>query len=428
MTLTTLRRSVLAALAAVSLLQTLPAQQAPATPPPSPTPAPSPSPGPSTPSTPGRTPGTTPFPSERQQRQQFPEFERPIIISGKVMMDDGMPPPEPILIERVCNGNARPEQYTDTKGRFSFALGQNQGMFQDASVGNMNDDLSFPGQSIGRGTMNPSMAPGGRRAITERDLVNCEIRAALPGHRSDVVPLAGRRVLDNPDIGTLILRRVANVQGLTFSMTTALAPKDAKKAFEKGLDAAKKSKWADAQAQFQKAVDLYPKYAVAWHELGRVHAMQKNDAEARKAFGEAVGADEKFVKPLIDLAQVAARENKWEEVVQTTDRVIKLNPYDFPGAFFMNSIGNLQMQRYDEAEKSAREAMKLDPRNTVPKTQHILGIILANKQDYEGAAKHMRQYLELAPNARDIDVVKKQLAEVDRLQAAKGAAPQQPQQ
>ncbi|HBY58977.1 MAG TPA: hypothetical protein DEH78_04100 [Solibacterales bacterium] len=334
------------------------------------------------------------------------------------MVDDGLPPPEPVLIERICNGQPRPEGYTDSKGRFSVTLGQNQGMFQDASVGNMNDD-PFAGNTIGRGSTNPTMTPGGRRPITERDLAGCEIRASLPGYRSDIIPLAGRRVLDNPEIGTIFLKRIAGVQGLTYSMTTALAPKEAKKAYEKGLESAKKTKWAEAQTHFQKAVDLYPKYAIAWHELGRVMAMQKNDADARKAFGEAFAADDKFVKPLIDLAQVAARESKWDEVVETTDRVIKLNPYDFAGAYFMNSIGNLQMQKYDEAEKSAREALKLDPRNTVPKTQHIMGIILANKQDYEGAAKHMRQYLQLAPNARDTEIVKKQLAEIDRLIAGK---------
>src|SRR5262249_7260716 len=62
-------------------------------------------------------PGTDP----RQQQPQMPtDMQRPMYVEGKVMMDDGTPPPEPVTIERVCNGNPRPEAYTDTKGRFHF--------------------------------------------------------------------------------------------------------------------------------------------------------------------------------------------------------------------------------------------------------------------------------------------------------------------
>ena len=84
---------------------------------------------------PGNT-GRNPFPQgqDPNQRQQMPEMQRSIFLSGKVMLDDGTPPPEPVTIERVCNGNPRPEGYTDTKGRFSFELGRNSAMMADAST------------------------------------------------------------------------------------------------------------------------------------------------------------------------------------------------------------------------------------------------------------------------------------------------------
>ena len=48
---------------------------------------------------------------------------QPIFISGRVLLDGGMAPPEPVLIERVCNGMSRREGYTDGKGHFEFQLG-----------------------------------------------------------------------------------------------------------------------------------------------------------------------------------------------------------------------------------------------------------------------------------------------------------------
>jgi tetratricopeptide (TPR) repeat protein len=356
---------------------------------------------------------------------QFPDMQRPIFLSGKVVLEDGTPPPDNVVIERVCNGIARPEGYTDSKGRFSFQLGQNQHMMQDASVSSA-ADAGFGSNSPGMGAGGRGFpgGPGGGRGISERDLMGCELRANLAGYRSEIVNLSGRRVMDNPDVGTIILRRLGNVEGFTISATSALAPKDAKKAYDKGREAFRKQKWADAQKELEKATQLYPKYAVAWFDLGLVHERANNVEEARKAYTQALDADPKFVKPYLQIAGFQARENKWQEVADTTDRVIKMNPYDFPVAYFYNSVANLNLQKLDAAEKSAVEGKKIDTRRSIPKIDHVLGIILANKHDYSNAAQHLKSYLLAAPNASDAEMVRKQLAEVEKTLAAKGG--QQP--
>ena len=49
-----------------------------------------------------------------------------------------------------------------------------------------------------------------------------------------MVSLSNIHYMDNPDIGTIILHRLGKVDGLTVSVVSALAPKDARKAYEKG--------------------------------------------------------------------------------------------------------------------------------------------------------------------------------------------------
>src|SRR5258705_8153795 len=78
---------------------------------------------PAPPSTGGNAGGTptrprTPFPPDSGPGQ------RPIFISGTVVLSDGLPLTERAKIERVCNGAPRTETYTDKKGHFSFQLGQ----------------------------------------------------------------------------------------------------------------------------------------------------------------------------------------------------------------------------------------------------------------------------------------------------------------
>lgn len=347
--------------------------------------------------------------------------QMPVFLSGKVVVDDGMPPPEPVTIERVCNGGTpRPEGYTNSKGHFSIQLGNNMSTMADASVGNAQDSSDITGLS-----RNGSNMPGmpGQRGFSERELMGCEIRASLPGYRSQPVSLAGRRLLDNPDLGTIILKRLGAVEGLTTSMTTLQAPKDAKKSYEKAVNAIKKNKDEDAKKELQKAVDLYPKYAIAWHELGGVHERAQSFEEARANYAKALDADPKFVKPYIQLAGLAAREQKWKEVDETTDRVLKLNPFDFPAAYFYNAVANLNLQNLDDAEKSAREGIKQDELHRIPKLEHVLGVILAQKSDFSGAAEHMRAYLKFSPKAGDAESVRRQIAQAEKESAAASALP-----
>jgi Flp pilus assembly protein TadD len=355
---------------------------------------------------PGRDPNQGRFPQDN--RSQFPDIQqqRVFMFSGKVMLDDGTPPPEPVVIERVCGGMPRPEAYTDSKGRFSFQLGQNQHMMMDASVGSSDPFGSSIGQRTG--------VPGGGSNISERDLMNCELRAALPGFRSDVVSLAGRRSLDNPDVGTLVLHRLAKVDGFTFSGTSLYAPKDSKKAFEKGQKAAKKKKWDEAERELLKATSAYSQYAVAWYELGMTYQQQSKLEEAKNAYAAAVKADAKYISPYAQLARIAAAEKKWDESAEHSGKVIKLNPYYSPDIYFISGLANLNANKLDAAEEHAREGLKMDAGHRNPKIAHLLGVILAQKQDYAGAAENMRAYLKYAPQAADAENVKRQLSEVEK--------------
>ncbi|HXA63867.1 MAG TPA: hypothetical protein VNV82_01885 [Bryobacteraceae bacterium] len=336
---------------------------------------------------------------------------RPVLLTGKVVMEDGTPPPEPVTIQLICRATPRSIGYTDSKGGFAVDLNdrKNAGTFADASE----DPNSFGGNS---GRPN-SLNPGGNSnsGITGRALMGCDLRASLAGFRSDVMHLDARHSLDNPEVGTIVLRRLANVEGLTISATSALAPKDAKNAFQKAQNFERQQKWADAGKEFRKAVDIYPKYAVAWYQLGLVQEQEKNREAARKSYAQALAADGKFVSPYQALAVMASQEQKWQDVVDDTDHLLRLNPVDFPQSWLFNALGNYYLKNMDAAEKSAREGISRDAAHQYPDLNHVLGIVLAMKRDYSGAVEQLRNYLHYAPNAIDTEQVMKQLAEVERV-------------
>jgi len=385
----------------------------------------------------GRT--TTPTPPNNNPNNNNPNnnipnmdtLNRPLYLSGKVQMDDGAAPPEPVVIERVCNGSPRAEGYTDSKGRFSFQLGQSQGVIQDASYdGAGAGGLQQPNAPVLRNTAPMGRGPtgGAQQRGNAQSLAGCELRVSLAGFRSDVVNLSGRRMFDSPDVGTIVLRRLANVEGTTISMTTLQAPKDARKAYDKAREALRKGKTADAQKELEKAVSAYPQFAAAWYELGLIHEKGNDPGEARKYYAQAMATDAKLVTPYLHLTQLAVRERKWQEAADTSDRAIKLDPVDFPDAYLFNAVANYNLKRFDAAEASARQAQKLDTAHRWPKADHVLGAILYAKKDFTGAAEQLRNYLTFAPDATDAGEVKAQLAEIEKLSGDAKAKAERPEQ
>ena len=252
---------------------------------------------------------------------------------------------------------------------------------------------------------------------------NCDLRANMAGYRSDLISLSGRRNLDDPNVGTITLHSMASFEGLTTSATSALAPKDARKAFDKGLEVMKKSKIDDAQDDFLKATELYPRYASAWYELGLVYEKRERIPDARGAYAKSIAADSKYVNPYERLYMLAFAEKNWVELAQITNQVMHLNPYDFPGSLYYNAVANSQLLRLDIGEKSAREAIQLSATQN-PKVYYILGVILVKKHDFKGAAENLRIYLK-SDAVTDREQVAKLLSECDKqVQARAEAAPQ----
>jgi len=217
------------------------------------------------------------------------------------------------------------------------------------------------------------------------------------------------------DVGTIVLHPISKVTGTTVSATNMRAPKDAKKAMERGDKALRKQKLEEAEKNLQTAVEIYPAYASAWFTLGRVYQEQQRTADARLAFSKAIEADGNFVSPYVELARIAAADKKWEEVASLTDRAMALDPLDFPDGFFLNSLANFNLRNLNAAERSARRAQRLDSLHKFPLGHLILASILQQKQDFTGEAEQLRFYLKYAPQATNAGQVRTRLLELEKV-------------
>lgn len=382
-------------------------------------------------SVPTSTGGTTPTgnptlspnlnPNNTNNPSNDPFASQPIFISGKVMFDDGSPVNKDVRIERVCGTTARTEASLDTSGRFSFEVGgnaQNAGIMMDASQADSGSSSRMGAGASGQGALVSGTNTGNSRRLSpEMALWGCELRAVYPGYRSEVISLSGHKSMDDPNVGTIILHRLGNVQGTTISITTAEAPKSAQKNFEKGVQAARKSNWDDAEKRFLAATGEYPKYAVAWFALGQVQEQQSHTAEARKSYQAAIDADKHYVSPLDQLALLAAHESNWQDAARYSKQVIELNPVEFPEAYWYSAVANYNLNQDAEAAKSGKALIKLDTQHRFPEVNRMMAEVALRGKDLAAAAEYLKAYLVQVPNAKDADALKQQLLKIQEASA-----------
>jgi tetratricopeptide (TPR) repeat protein len=377
-----------------------------------------------------KSPGPTPPPSPPPSRNPNPGTVNPqpgeprenfvLFLQGRVTTTDGTSLPMDAVVERVCGAKVRQQVHTSPGGEFSMQLGSRADSMLDASGGGPSQQsLSNKNSEMG---------------IPRRELANCELRAQVAGFSSNVINLVDLDGMSSINVGSIVVQRREKIEGVTLSASAYKAPKDAIRAYEKGVEAARKGKLPDAQKYFGKAVEIYPGYTNAWFQLGTVLQKEQQKDAARTAFTQATTSDSRFLPPYLSLAAMAFEAENWTELLAFTDHVLDLDPlHHVPGyvldldsssyaeAYFYNAVANYKLKKFEAAEKSGLKAEHIDLFTKFPQLHLLMAEIYARKNNYDMAVVETRTYLELAPRAKNTDQVRERLAKLEKLNASVSA-------
>ena len=374
-------------------------------------PLPAPSPPPSSP--PPNSSGTT-VPYSPQPVQ--PDLNYVMFLSGRVATDDGTAVPQDASVEVVCNEKVRQKAYATSNGGFSMQMGSRSDSLLDAS-----DD---PASQKADPTKPSSVG------IPSSEFAMCELRAKAAGFRS-----TSRSLMDlsssghSVDVGSIVIERVTKMKGATISAAPYNAPSNARKAYAKGLHAERIGKFADARKYFEQAVGMSPRYGSAWFRLGTVLEKENEKDSARAAYIKASAIDPRFLPPYLSLASMAYEEQDWTSVLLFTGHVMALDPLEYGGenvyvdldewnpadAYFYNAVANYKLNNIQAAEKSALKVEHVDLRTKDPLLHLLLAEIFTQARDYAQARAELQTFLELYPHAREGDLVREQMAKLEKL-------------
>jgi tetratricopeptide (TPR) repeat protein len=174
----------------------------------------------------------------------------------------------------------------------------------------------------------------------------------------------------------------------------------------------RKGKVDSAAQQFRKGVDIDAQFASAWYELGRLK-MPVDTAAAQTCLRKAIAADAKYAPPYVELSFLSMRAHDWAATIDLTTRALALDSASYPQLFYFSAIAYANVGNYDEAEKKARDAVRIDHDRRYPKALQLLGFLLERKGDIAGAVEQMRGFLAIAPSPEDAQMAKTQLAALE---------------
>ncbi|KAJ2616185.1 hypothetical protein H4S08_000890 [Coemansia sp. RSA 1365] len=192
----------------------------------------------------------------------------------------------------------------------------------------------------------------------------------------------------------------------------------------KGMFLAHMDRKEEGYENIKRGLEINPKSSISWHVYGLVCRNDQKFLEAIKCYDEALKADSDNVHILRELSQLQMQTRQYSKVVETREKLVKLNP-TFPSFWMGLAVAHQLTGRYDLALKvinAYEDSTKQD--NTFD--SHQMSELLLYKNwmielsgDYQGAIDNLK---EIRPHVRDITAWKEQkaklLLKVDRKEAA----------
>lgn len=176
-------------------------------------------------------------------------------------------------------------------------------------------------------------------------------------------------------------------------------PKDAQKAFDRGLKYRSENKPERALESFSRAVDLYPGYFQAFAERGHLRIGLGQTPQAATDFAEALKLDARHEPALRGSGMCKFQQGKFAEAAAELEAAVAIDPSRAKSHLFLG-LSDLALDRHDAARAALEQALSLDPTGSVRARVYLANLYLKENQ-LEKAAAELRAYLAAVPDAPD---------------------------
>jgi tetratricopeptide (TPR) repeat protein len=258
------------------------------------------------------------------------------------------------------------------------------------------------------GSLTVELVPSGG-GLTERASIHgdgtFEIHAAQPGAYELRLTGAGGAILHqetvvvsgaNPSLSIRLPEAPASTQvadgTVSLRQLAHKVPPQARKAFDKGVQAKAKGRHEEAAQLFRQATSLDPEFADAFNELGVEESGQGNLASAVENFEKAVTIVPDHGVALSNLSIALAKMRRYEEAYVTARRALQYMPGSGRLRFVLATSLLLAKGDSDEVLENLERST-----GEIPRAHLVAARLLMRRGMRAEALHHVEDYLRVVP-------------------------------
>ena len=189
-------------------------------------------------------------------------------------------------------------------------------------------------------------------------------------------------------------------------------PKGAKKEFDEGNKAMASQDWAKAIERLERAIAMYPQYALAYNNLGVAYGRMNEPAKESAALEKAISLNDHFVPAYLNLAKMSLREQDAARAETLLESALRAEPENVETMTLLVEAQFLNKQ-YDAAIATAIKVHALPHQNFA--VVHYLAARAYERQNQpQRALAQFEIFLTEEPNGPRADHVREEITQLKK--------------
>jgi tetratricopeptide (TPR) repeat protein len=180
--------------------------------------------------------------------------------------------------------------------------------------------------------------------------------------------------------------------------TDRLAPKNAKREYEKAASDLARKNLDGAKEHLGNAVKAYPCYARAQTDLATLLEARNDLASAETALKKARECDPDYVDSYIVLGQMFNGQKRFEDSAQVLQEGLRRSPGSWQ-FYYQLGVAHFGLGQYSKAESEYQKVLMLNA-SPPPDFRVKLADVYLKEKAYDKAYAQMDEYLKAEPNGR----------------------------
>ena len=206
------------------------------------------------------------------------------------------------------------------------------------------------------------------------------------------------------------LDRRNDLPGNAFVSTSELGvPGRARKEFDKANELAGKQDFTQAIQKLNKAISIYPAYAMAYNNLGVIYSRLGDRVREHEALEKAISLNDHLALAYANLGRMSLVSGEFKEAQMALHKASTFDPAD-PMTLILLAYAEFKDQRFDEALATTRRAHTMDKFHAF--AHRVAARVLEQQGQGASAIAELELFLKEAPAGPGADSARQELETV----------------